>query len=111
MNQTDEITEYPCIIEVSNVDFEEHIKWEDDPDDGLVKKRVCIGKVQNRYICLKSKENQLENFMSNLTTPVKYSSTCGPTWVSSGAVSGLVLEFWRFGRKIEKKKFTEWLKS
>lgn len=110
MNQTDEIT-YPCIIEVSNIDFEELINWEDDPNDTLVKKRVCIGKVQNNYICIQSKESQLEQIMLNLTTPVKNSSNY-PTWVSSGSVSGLVLQFFRFGRKIERKmKFTEWLKS
>ena len=116
MNQTDEIT-YPCIIEVSNIDFEELINCEDDPYDladqypSIVKKRVCIGKVQNNYICIQSKENQLEQIMLNLTTPVKNSSNY-PTWVSSGSVSGLVLQFFRFGRKIERKmKFTEWLKS
>lgn len=72
---------YPCIIEVSmDKDF--------NPEQGMLpnKVQVCIGRVDKRYVCVKSKEEHVDWMLDQVKQAVR-----------SGGLS-TELTFWNYAR-------------
>ncbi len=79
--------EYPCIIEVSqSKDFS------NDPYMRKNKIQVCIGKIQNKFICAESKEEHVEWMLQQAKQAI-----------NSGGWK-LTLGFWNYGREVMKEE-------
>lgn len=76
---------FPSIVEVSQTK-----NFIDDPYMKHKRKQICIGKLGGKFMCIQCKEENL----SWMLNQIKHS-------ISSGAISGLILEYWNYARKIE----------
>ena len=77
---------YPCILEVSQTE-----SFIEDPYMKPNKTQVCIGNLCGKFVCVQSKQEYTDWMLEQIKHSTK-----------SGAVSGLVLEYWNYARKISK---------
>jgi DNA modification methylase len=77
---------FPCILEVSQTE-----SFIEDPHMKSNKTQVCIGKLGGKFVCVQSEQEHTDWMLKQINHSI-----------NSGGISGLVLEYWNYARKINK---------
>ena len=85
INEKNDI-KFPSIIEVSQTEDYIDVPY-------MVRKRnqICIGKLDNKFVCIETKEEHFDWTLNQLKNSIK-----------SGAISGVTLRYWNYARPVSK---------